>query len=133
MREYARRQTVLLIGRLAVAVNQAARGADARSIHDVRVAMRRLSSCLRVFAPFYPRGSWKKVRRRIAVLMTAAGAVRDCDIALELVGCAGVSRGSAMVTQLTAQRRKSGRDLLLEIRRWESRDFPRQWRARLEL
>jgi len=137
MRDYARHQTALLIGRLALALHHAAREADAQSIHDVRVAMRRLSRCLRVFAPFYPDGSWKKIRRRISALMALAGAVRDCDIAIELAGRAGAARpragDAALVAQLAALRRKTGRDLLLEIRRWKSRDFPRQWRSRLEL
>ena len=48
----------------AGASKQAAREGDADSIHDVRVAMRRLSRCLRVFAPFYPQGSVEKIRRR---------------------------------------------------------------------
>ena len=133
MRDYARQQTALLIRRFAAALDRAAREADADSIHDVRVAMRRLSRCLRVFAPFYPDGSWKKIRRRISTLLAAAGAVRDCDIAIELAGRAGVARRSAMVTQLTAQRRKAGHDLLLEIRRWKSRDLPDKWCRRLEL
>jgi CHAD domain-containing protein len=133
MREYARQQTALLMGRLGVALNRAAREGDVQSIHDVRVALRRLSRCLRVFAPLYPDGSWKKMRRRIAGLLAAAGAVRDCDIAIELVCRAGVARRSAMVALLAAQRRKTGRDLLLEVRRWKNRDFPRQWRSRLEL
>jgi len=133
MRDYARQQTAVLMGRLGVVLNRAAREADVDSIHDVRVALRRLSRCLRVFAPFYPDGSWKKIRRRIAKLLAAAGAVRDCDIAIELVVSAGISRRSAMVSQLAAQRRKNGRDLLLEIRRWKDRDFPREWHSRLEL
>ena len=133
MREYARRQTALLLERLESAVIQAARAGDADSIHDIRVAMRRLSRCLRVFAPFYPEGSWKKIRRRIASLLAAAGAVRDCDIAIELVRRSGAARRGAMVAQLAARRRQAGRELLLEIRRWKSRDFPRLWRGRLEL
>jgi len=133
MREYARRQTALLIRKLAEALHHAAHEADADSIHDVRVAMRRLSRCLRVFAPFYPDGSWKKIRRRISALMAAAGAVRDCDIAMELASRAGVARRSAMLTQLAAQRRKAGHDLLLEIRRWKSHGLLDDWHNRLEL
>jgi CHAD domain-containing protein len=133
MRDYARQQTALLLERLAVALDRAARGGDADSIHDIRVAMRRLSRCLRIFAPFYANQYWKKIRRRIAALMAAAGAVRDCDIAIELVCQAGVARRSPIVAQLAAQRRKTGQELLLEIRRWKSRDFPRRWRDRLEL
>ena len=111
MREFARQQTSLLLGRLSVAVDRAAHQADAASIHDLRVAM----------------------RRRITALLAAAGAVRDCDIALDLVARAGIARRSALVAQLAAQRRKTGRDLLLEIRRWKGRDYPRRWRSRLEL
>jgi CHAD domain-containing protein len=133
MREFARQQTALLLDRLAAAVHRAARDADADSIHDVRVALRRLSRCLRVFAPFYPVGSWKKIRRRISGLMAAAGAVRDCDIAMELAAQAGVSSRSALLAHIAAERRKAGRDLLLEVRRWKSRDYARRWRSRLEL
>ena len=133
MQDYARQQTGLLMNRLSVSINRAARKGDEQAIHDVRVAMRRLSRCLKVFAPFYPDGSWKKIRHRIADLMAAAGAVRDCDIALQLIGRAGIARRSAMAAQLIAQRRKAGRELLLEIRRWKERDYPRQWRSRLEL
>jgi len=133
MREYARQQTALLLDRLSTAVNRAAHAADAGAIHDIRVAMRRLSRCLRVFAPFYPAGSWKKIRRRIASLLTAAGAVRDCDIAMELVDRAGVARPGPIVAPLAEERRKAGRDLLQEIRRWKRRDYTTQWQSRLEL
>jgi CHAD domain-containing protein len=133
MREYAHQQTAHLLQRLSVALENAAREADADSIHDVRVALRRLSRCLRVFAPFYPPRSWKKIRRRIRTLLTAAGAVRDCDIALELALHAGVTKRNIIALQLASRRRAAGRDLLLEIRRWKNRDYPSQWRSKLEL
>jgi CHAD domain-containing protein len=133
MHDHARQQTALLLRRLTLVLDRAARDGNAQSIHDVRVALRRLSRCVRVFAPFYPPGSWKKIRRRISTLMAAAGAVRDCDIAIELIGRSGVAPRSAMLARLAAHRRKTKHDLLLEIRRWKSRDFPHQWRKRLEL
>ena len=133
MREYARQQTAFLLGRLSIAVSHAAQAADADAIHDIRVAMRRLSRCLRVFAAFYPPGSWKKIRRRIASLLSAAGAVRDCDIAIELVGRAGIARPAGILTPLVAKRREAGHELLVEIRRWKRRDYTTQWRSRLQL
>jgi CHAD domain-containing protein len=133
MRDYARRQTALLLRRLAAALNRAARAGDAESIHDVRVAMRRLSRCLRVFAPFYPNRSGKKLRRQLASLMETAGAVRDCDIAIDLLAQAGVPRRESVVARLEAERRRAGRDLQLQIRRWKNRDSLRQWRSRLEV
>jgi CHAD domain-containing protein len=133
MRDYARQQTALQLRWMALALHRAAREGDPDSIHDVRVAMRRLSRCLRVFSAFYPHGAAKKIRRRISALMALAGAARDCDIAIELVGRSGVAGVGGMVAQLAGRRAETGRALLLEIRRWKRRNFARQWRRRLEL
>jgi CHAD domain-containing protein len=133
MRDYARLQTAILLRRLAYQLNRAARNGDAESIHDLRVAIRRLSRCLRVFSPFFPDGSWKKVRHRLAELMEAAGKVRDRDIALQLLAEAGIPARAAVATRLAGERRKVSHELLLEIRRWKGRNFSRKWRSRLEL
>ena len=133
MREHVRQQTAILLRRLAFQVNRGAKNGDADSVHDLRVAIRRLSRCLRVFSSFYPGRSWKKMRKRLADLMKTAGGVRDRDIALKLLAEAGVSRRSAIPANLDAERRKAAHDLLLELRRWSKRGFSRKWRARLEL
>ncbi|MGA2267351.1 MAG: CHAD domain-containing protein [Bryobacteraceae bacterium] len=133
MREHARLQTAILLRRLAYQLNRAAHSGDADSIHDLRVAIRRFSRCLRTFSRFFPAGSWKKIRRRLAALMKATGSVRDRDIALQLLAEAGISRRAAIAARLAAERRKVGHELLLEIRRWKSRSFSRKWRSRLEL
>jgi CHAD domain-containing protein len=133
MRDYARLQTAILLRRLAYQLNRTARDGDPDSIHDLRVAIRRLSRCLRVFAPFFPSDSWKKVRRQLAALMEAAGRVRDRDIALQLLAEAGIPARAAVATRMAAERRKASHDLLLEIRRWKGRSFSRKWRSRLEL
>jgi len=133
MRDYAHRETAILLRRLAYQLNRVARNGDADSIHDVRVAIRRLSRCLRVFAPFFPDESSKKIRRRLAELMKAAGRVRDRDIALQLLAEAGIPANAAIATRLAADRRKANRELLLEIHRWKGRNFSKKWRSRLEL
>ena len=63
MRDYALAQTAILLRRLAFQANRAARTGDADAVHDLRVAIRRLSRCLRTFAQFYPDNSWKRMRR----------------------------------------------------------------------
>jgi CHAD domain-containing protein len=131
--EYARRQTAMLLRWLAAAFDRAAREGDSQSIHEVRVAMRRLSRCLRVFAPCYPDGSAKKIRHRLSALMEAAGAVRDCDIAIDLMEQAGLSRRAAAVARLQAERQRAAHDLLQAVRRWKNRDSLRTWQRRLEL
>jgi CHAD domain-containing protein len=133
MRQFVRLQTGVLLRGLTSQVNRAARAGDADAIHDLRVAIRRLSRCLRVFAPFFPGGSWKKIRHRLADLMEMAGRVRDRDIALQLLTEAGISPRAAIATRLAGERRKASHDLLLEIRRWNGRNFSMKWRSRLEL
>src|ERR1017187_6125566 len=107
MHDYACLETAILLRRLAYQSNRAARDGDADSIHDLRVAIRRLSRCLRVFAPFFPVGSWKKIRRQLAGLMKATGEVRDRDIALQLLAEARVSPRAATATPPAAERRKA--------------------------
>jgi CHAD domain-containing protein len=126
-------QTGLLLRRFATEATRTARAADADSIHDLRVSIRRLSRCLRVFAQFYPAGSWKPVRRRLADLMHLCGSVRDCDIAIELLKQAGVRVTAPLVRQLRGKRRAAAQELQLELQGWKVRSVSRQWRTRLEL
>jgi CHAD domain-containing protein len=133
MREFVRLQTGILLGGLASQVNRTARTGDAEAIHDLRVAVRRLSRCLRVFARFYPARSWKPVRRRMAGLMDACGSVRDRDIAIELLEKAGVPATSPLVRQLDEERRAADRKLRRKLRCWNDGGFSRRWSVRLEL
>ncbi|HEY2016502.1 MAG TPA: CHAD domain-containing protein [Bryobacteraceae bacterium] len=133
MRDYARLQTAILLRRFAFQVNRAARFGDSDSIHDLRVSIRRLSRCLRVFSQFYPNRSWKKIRAQLGELMDTAAKVRDRDIALELLTAARIPRNAPVVTRLQAERQRAALDLLLEIRRWKGRNFSQKWRSALEL
>lgn len=133
MRDYARHQTGVLLRRLAIQVTRTARNGDAGAIHDLRVAIRRLNRCLRVFAQFYPDRSWKPVRRRLSELMDACGSVRDRDIAAGLLHQAGVPAGSPLLRQLDVERRAAVRELQLELHRWKASGFSRRWRVSLEL
>jgi CHAD domain-containing protein len=133
MRKFVDSQTGILLRRFASQVSRTAKEDDAEAIHNLRVAIRRLRRCLQVFSGFYPGRSWKKIRRRLADLMDAAGEVRDRDIALELLAAAGISSRSAVVRQLEGERRQAGRMLQLELGRWKERDLARKWRAELEV
>lgn len=133
MRKFVESQTGILLRQFASQVSGTAKGGDAEAIHNLRVAIRRLRRCLQVFSGFYPGSSWKRIRRRLADLMDAAGDVRDRDIALELLAAAGISPRSAVVRQLEGERRKAGHTLQRELGRWKKRDFARKWRKELEV
>ncbi len=131
MREYARQQTAVLLRRFAYQLNRAMKQGDARAVHDLRVASRRLSRALRVFAQFFPDGAWKKIRRELGELMDLASGVRDRDIALEFL--AGVPRAGGAVESIESELRGLRRELTLELRRWRARGFSRKWRRKLGL
>jgi len=131
MRKHVHQQTAILLRRLATHVNRAARSADPGAVHDLRVAIQRLSRCLRVFAEFYPGSGWKKMRCRLKDLMDACGGVRDRDIALDLLAKGGFPATSIVVRRLRLDRAQASRDLLVLLRRWKQRGAAAQWRAQL--
>jgi CHAD domain-containing protein len=133
MRQYARSETSALLHRLSQQVRLAGESAEAGSIHDLRVSIRRLSRGLRVFAQFFPGDSWKKLRAQLRVLMDAAGAVRDLDIAAALLAEGGVPWRSAAMARLRGERQERSRAFLAEVRRWKGRRLSRAWPRKLEL
>src|SRR5262245_59649077 len=68
---------------------------DPEVIHDRRVSIRRLSQCLRLFRHLLDPEPAKKMKRRLRSLMDSCAAVRDCDVALEVLNQAGVRGTSA--------------------------------------
>lgn len=133
MQQYARKQTATLLRRLAFQVSRAEGLGDADAVHDLRVAIRRFSRCLRVFSQFYPGRHWKKIRLHLRELMRAAGAVRDLDITLDLLGPAGSRSSSEIATHIREERRKAADRLSHELRLWKSRGYSKRWRTRLGL
>lgn len=57
---------------------------DAKGVHDMRVASRRLRSALRDFGDFYERKGLP--RRRLKEVAAALGEVRDHDVAIDALG-----------------------------------------------
>jgi len=88
MEGYARTSLIRLLARVGQELTRATTGAnaDADTVHDVRVAIRRANQGLRVFAGLVPHRQAKKARRRLKRALDAASGVRDCDIALQLFG-----------------------------------------------
>ncbi|MBV8847405.1 MAG: CHAD domain-containing protein [Bryobacterales bacterium] len=97
-------------------------------IHDLRVAVRRYTQGLRVFKHLLDRNRVKKMRRRLKKIMDACGAVRNCDISLEVLQVSGAPVPGSLDRRLKKLRSEKERDLaqLLEsssattkTKRWE--------------
>ena len=78
-------------------------------------------------------GAAKKIRRRLSGLMAAAGAVRDLDIAMELLENAGSGGQRQIVSKLKQKRRQANQELFEEVRHWNRQRFSKRWREALGL
>jgi CHAD domain-containing protein len=79
--KYARHETRTRLHHFKTNLRHAAKHPDdPDAIHDLRVSIRRLTQCFRIF-----RAPAKKLRRRFHKVMQRCGAVRNRDIALELL------------------------------------------------
>jgi CHAD domain-containing protein len=133
MHRFAHLQVNTLLRRLAAQVKQTAESADADAVHDLRVAVRRLSRALRSFAQFFPGKSWKRIRKRLSGLMDITSAVRDSDVALELLEDAGVAKRAHAALAVQRRRREAEANLRRELQAWLTRNFALEWRKDLEL
>jgi CHAD domain-containing protein len=133
MRQFVQSETAALLEKFSAKLEAAADSTDAHAIHDLRVSIRRLSRCLRVFSDYYPGRSWKKVRKQLSKLMDYAGAARDCDIAIELLAEAKVPESSPLIATLQKRRQEAGEDLQKASRRWNHSDIAKKWHKKLDL
>jgi len=117
IRSFARAQASQLVKKLAKRVRFAAKRPDEEPIHDLRVAIRRLSQCLREFRQFFPRH--KAVRRRLSRLMDVAAQIRNRDIAIQLIG----EREQEIVAALRREREQARRKMVRALDRWRRRDY----------
>ncbi len=107
MRAFARARAAQLRKRLGKQIRHAAKHTDEDAIHDLRVAMRRLSQWLKEFQQFLPAGETKKTRKHLKKLMHLTSQARDRDIAIELLG--GVSHD--LTARLKHERKRACRAL----------------------
>lgn len=121
---FAREQFRSQLGDLREELTRARRDSDENAVHDVRVAIRRFSQVLSVFARLLPADKAKAVRKKLRSLMAAAGKTRDLDVALELIGArAPVS----LRKTLAACRWKAAAKLERRLHRALAGDWPRKW------
>ncbi len=133
IRPYARRQTAARLDRLAYEMGRSRKRADVEAVHDLRVSIRRLASCLKAFPEFFSSAGKRKVRRRLGEIMALAGEVRDLDIAIEFGRQAGLSAESELLAKLAGERTEAARRLRLVLKHSVKRGMTEKWRGRLGL
>jgi CHAD domain-containing protein len=105
---------------------------DPDAIHDLRVAIRRLNQGLRVFHGWFQTRSVKKLRGRLKKLMEKCGAVRNCDIAVEVLKTAGW-KDAAVFQALEKERARTDKKLNRTLHQWQHRHRAQRWREHLQV
>jgi len=127
-RGFALTVTAELLDSAAEAMATAGDSPDPEAVHKMRVAIRRFQQSLRLFRQFLRRRGVKQVRRELKAVMTPAGELRNCDIAIGLIRRA---KGEASVLKV---RRMESRSALVEaLGEVVQADLGLRWRKALEL
>jgi CHAD domain-containing protein len=133
IRKHALQLASMLLRRFAFEVNRTAKPGHPDAIHDLRVSIRRLSHCLRLFERFFPRGGAKEIRRDLKALMAQAAQVRNRDVALDLLQRAGIRPASAILAKMEQERKREHRLLVDALKHWSRRGSFKKWRSQLDL
>jgi len=131
-RRFAVEQVDKLLGQLAFQVGRARKSHDPGPVHDLRVAIRRFAQVFILFRACFPAKDVKKIRQRLKEIMTQAGEVRNCDIALKLLSKSKLEEAGDFKARLQTLRKEGERILLGTLRRWQERKTSLKWRTRLQ-
>jgi CHAD domain-containing protein len=96
-----------------------------KSVHDLRVTIRRFKQVLQVYAAHFDRS--RKMRRGLRSLMDLCGAARNCDVAVEVLEAAGVPASRTLKIKLAKRREAATHELAGELKDWHIRAHMRRW------
>jgi CHAD domain-containing protein len=131
LRDMVRSHTAARLKKLDSELTHVAREPkDPGAIHDLRVSIRRLSRELQVFEEWFHPAQIKRIRGRLRKLMEHCAAVRNCDVAIEVLRAAGC-RSPKLEAGLEEERRRMREVLTRKLASWQRRDRVREWRGHL--
>lgn len=105
-------------------------GVDA--VHDVRVAIRRLSAALRAFSALFPDKEARDMRRALKDVLDAAAVVRDLDVGLELLRKERLAKSNPLIGQMSDERTRAAYALVGHVYLLKAHALPELWLPRLE-
>ena len=122
-----------LLERLVFQGHRTAKGPSPEGVHDLRVAIRRAEQALVTFKPLLPRKTVKRIRKQLKPVLSAAGAVRDYDIAIKILLKTEQPGAADLRRDIRMRRKTAERTLLTRLKRLSLRTRISQWFADLEL
>jgi CHAD domain-containing protein len=102
-------------------------------VHDMRVAIRRLSQALRMFAALFPAREARAMRQALKPALGAAAVARDLDVGMELLRKEQLPAEHALLARMTAERRRAGLALIGQLYLLRADDLPLAWMPRYDV
>ena len=130
---YVREQLLARLVRLEEEWARCAEHSGADSVHDLRVAIRRLREALRLFKSLFPKQQRKQVRTELSLNMSLAGRTRDIDIARDSFARADVQLSPELVLHLSNERAVAEAALRASLSAGLRSGFGARWRDTLRL
>src|SRR5215510_11989430 len=130
-RAFSINQITRLLDWLALQINDTLESHTPEAVHDLRVATRRFNQALAVSKPFLPPHTVRAMYRRGKVLMTLAGTVRDCDIAIKLVTLSKAKDAAVVTAKLRTRRTDAQKVLAASLNEWIAANSFSKWRRTL--
>ena len=131
--DYAARVVARRTEKLAYFVERASRKPSEDVIHKLRVAARRLGSALDAFEEHFPSSGLAKVAKQTKHLRSAAGVVRDHDIALTLAAEAGLEISDKSKTRIERGRDEASKELRRRLEGLREKSPGTAWTRMLHL
>ena len=116
-----------LIERLVFDANHTATCPNPHAVHDLRVAIRRLDQALVIFKLYVHRKPSKRIRKQLKTLLSAAGEVRNCDIAARILAKTGKPGAAALQRRVRSQRKDAQKSLLDMLKQLSLRTRVSKW------
>jgi CHAD domain-containing protein len=130
--KFALVQTRARLKRVTTQIGRATRHPKTpETAHDLRVAIRRFTQCLRTFHDLLDPGPVKKMRKKLRKLMGLCGAKRDYDVGLEVLAEAGLPADHPAFARFQEHRDQGMRELAQALQKKRKWDVAGQWRKQL--
>ena len=130
--KFALTQTRVRLKRVAREIERATKHPrNPETAHDLRVAIRRFTQCLRTFDGLFDPGPAKKMRKKLRKLMKLCGAKRDYDVGLEVLVDAGLPADHPAFAQFQEHRDHAMRELARALEEKHKWDVAEHWRKEL--
>lgn len=101
-------------------------------VHDMRVAIRRLSQALRTFSALFPAREARAMRQALKPSLAAAAVARDLDVGLELLHKEGLPAEHPLLSKMAAERRRAGLALIGHLYLLRAEELPAAWMPRYD-